>query len=261
MTATKLSLLLLGGSIGLGQVHAEEPGFRAAQFPVNTPVPPAPEYRGRPTPPAPEPGTRHTRPDLGSSRLPGSITTRQSQDDKPALPDQEIDKTIRRLEEEFRRLPTKKEVFRLEPDALMEDRILKELNKADREENRFPPAPKLVPDDTVYEPKTLSYPSLRAEIEPGYVIHRRLYFQELNSERHGWDLGILQPAASSLVFYKDILFWPAKVASNHKERYDVSAGYCPPGTPVPLYIYPEEIDLFGFTVAAGMYTGLAFFLP
>jgi hypothetical protein len=126
-----------------------------------------------------------------------------------------------------------------------------------------PPDRPIVPAGTPYVSKALreGYPSMQSLLEPDYVVHRRLYFEEKNSERYGWDIGIAQPIVSSLYFYKDVLFWPAKLASNPFERYDTSAGKCLPGSPVPYYVYPPEVDLFGATVGAATIVGAAALLP
>lgn len=105
------------------------------------------------------------------------------------------------------------------------------------------------------------YAPAQAVIEPRYVVHRRLYFEEKNAERYGWDLGLAQPVVSTGIFFKDVLFWPAHLTSNFYERYDVSAGKCPPGSPVAYYLYPPNIDLKGGLVQTGVVIGTAFLLP
>jgi len=59
----------------------------------------------------------------------------------------------------------------------------------------------------------------------------------------------------------ETLLFPAKLMSHPHERYDTSLGKCLPGSPAPFYLYPPEIDLWGATFAAGVYTGTAFFFP
>ena len=105
------------------------------------------------------------------------------------------------------------------------------------------------------------YAPARAVLEPRYVVHRRLLFEEKNSERYGWDLGLAQPVVSAGYFFSDVLFWPAHLTSNFYERYDVSAGKCPPGSPVAYYLYPPNIDLKGGLVETGLVIGTAFLLP
>lgn len=127
---------------------------------------------------------------------------------------------------------------------------------------KFPETPQPGKPGDAYVTKAVreNYPPGRALLEPAYVVHRKLYFEEKNAERFGWDAGIVQPVISSAYFYKDILLWPSKLASYPCERYDTSAGKCLPGYPVPYYIYPEEISLFGATVGAAAIVGTAGFV-
>lgn len=127
---------------------------------------------------------------------------------------------------------------------------------------KFPDTPPVGKPGDAYVTKVIreAYPAGRLGIEPVYVVHRKLYFEELNAERYGWDTGFAQPIVSTLAFYKDVLLWPAKLASYPCERYDVSAGKCLPGNPVPYYLYPQEISLFGATVGAGAIIGTAGFV-
>ena len=50
-------------------------------------------------------------------------------------------------------------------------------------------------------------------IEPAYVVYRRLYFEEKNAERYGWELGMFQPAVSTLYFFKDVALLPHNIAT------------------------------------------------
>jgi hypothetical protein len=160
--------------------------------------------------------------------------------------------------------------FRFENDKELDRRIIAELIEfAKRTEGfKYQPSSFEMPEPSAvgqssgpYVPKTASYSPLVSLVEPGYVVHRRLYFEEKNAERNGWDLGFIQPVASTLVFYKDALLYPMHVASNLGERYDTSAGKCPPGNAVPLYLYPEEITLFGATVGAVTYVAAGYIFP
>lgn len=171
----------------------------------------------------------------------------------------------------------RQEVSRLESDEQLLRRITEELKAEERERRKdepdwrqppaeyfqVPPVEQLVPAGTPHVTKPIreGYPAMRSLTEPDYVVHRRLYFEEKNSERYGWDLGIVQPVVSTLYFYKDTLLWPAKIASNPHERYDTSAGKCLPGSPVPYYLYPPEVDLWGVAAQAAIVTGVAVILP
>jgi hypothetical protein len=155
-------------------------------------------------------------------------------------------------------------VFRMESDTQLLDRVVKELRAEGLEYVTFkglPTLEPLAPPGTPYRPKTMSYPPVKQLIEPNFLIHRRLYFEEKNAERYGWDLGIVQPVVSTLYFYKDTLLWPAKLASHPFERYDSSAGKCLPGSAVPYYLYPPDVSLFGAGVGGAVITGAAILIP
>jgi hypothetical protein len=98
-------------------------------------------------------------------------------------------------------------------------------------------------------------------LEPGYVVHRRLMFEEKNAERYGWDFGMAQPFVSAAYFYKDLLIYPMKLASNIHERYDTSAGKALPGSPVPYLLYPPELTFGGMAIGSMAIVGTVFLLP
>ena len=191
-------------------------------------------------------------------------------DDDPL--DAEIPLSITRKE-----LPaTRAEIFNMEEDAELIRRIRKELAREEYERGTerekkdtspnlkpdqfVPPEIAMAGDNLTYVPKTVNYPPQTQFIYPSYIVHRPLYFEEKNSERYGWELGIAQPAISALYFYKDVLFWPAHLASNVRERYDTNRGKCLPGSPVPYYLYPPEISLLGLGAEASAVIATAAFI-
>ncbi len=126
--------------------------------------------------------------------------------------------------------------------------------------------PKDVPVLEVGQPQPLAavkfgYEPKRALLEPGFVVHRRLHFEEKNAERYGWDFGPVQPILSSAYFAKDVLLWPGHLMSNFRERYDTNAGKCLPGTPVAYYLYPPEITLHGGLWETAAVIGTVLLLP
>jgi len=104
-------------------------------------------------------------------------------------------------------------------------------------------------------------PPMRALLEPGYVVHRKLYFEDKNAERYGWNLGAAQPFVSAGYFFKDVLLWPSNLGSNLREKYSTNAGKYLPGSPVPYYLYPPEITLVGGSLGAAAIIGTIFLLP
>jgi hypothetical protein len=166
-------------------------------------------------------------------------------------------------------LPGRERVFVIQDDAELEQAIMNRLRqdakeaglKLDEKMLKFPPLPD-VAGGLTYKPKTGTYPPMQVTYVPTYIIHRRLHFEELNSERYGWDLGIIQPFVSTLYFYKDVLLWPNSLASGCAYGFwDTNAGKCLPGSPTPYFLYPPGLTITGTAVEGVIITGAAFALP
>src|SRR5207253_9042191 len=98
-------------------------------------------------------------------------------------------------------------------------------------------------------------------VEPHYVCYGRLFFEEKNTERYGWELGPLTPIWLTGKFFVDVGAWPYKVFSFPRLRYDSSAGQCLPGDWVPLMAYPHPLSVTGALAEAGTIVALAFIFP
>ena len=122
---------------------------------------------------------------------------------------------------------------------------------------QFPEKPKLT--DQAYEARRFA--PLVELAEPDYVVYRRLYFEEKNSERYGWELGPIQPVVSTLYFFKDSLLLPHNFASYPCRRFDTSAGQCRPGDPVPYTVYPPEFTGTGLLAEVGAVALLFWAIP
>lgn len=225
---------------------------KGAPVPIITVAQPQPKpAEKQPTPPADTPGTKPLATEAKPQDPKGMLAPQGKgpSGPAPALPTAPG------------ALPNKYEVFRLDSDTELNRRILKDLGRKPEEAVRVPPA-KLTKDDVVYQPKTLSYPPSQVLLEPNYIVHRRLYFEEPNSERYGWDAGVAQPLFSTLYFYRDTLLWPHNLAAGGcKERYDTSRGKCLPGDPVPYYLYPPGFTIGGSVAEAVVITGIGFIFP
>jgi hypothetical protein len=101
-----------------------------------------------------------------------------------------------------------------------------------------------------------SWPERTMTAEPYYVNYERLFFEELNAERYGWDLGFFGAAVSSGYFFKDVALFPYHVFTDPCRRFDSSAGYCLPGDPVPYRLYPEGLSATGAIAEAGTIVAL-----
>lgn len=127
---------------------------------------------------------------------------------------------------------------------------------------QFPPLPVVSPPGVQYQAKTSTYPPRQAILEPGYVVHRKLHFEERNAERMGWDLGPMQTLISAGYFWRDVLLLPQSVVSGWcRGAWDTNAGKCLPGSPAPYYIYPLGLTVSGtaFETLSAIGIGFAFF--
>jgi hypothetical protein len=89
-----------------------------------------------------------------------------------------------------------------------------------------------------------------------------MHFEELNSERYGWDLGFIQPLVSTAYFYRDVLRWPMSLASGCAYGFwDTSMGKCLPGSPTPYFLYPPGLTITGGAFQGVIITGAAFVFP
>ncbi|MBX9585025.1 MAG: hypothetical protein K2X87_32365, partial [Gemmataceae bacterium] len=194
---------------------------------------------------------------------PGAVPEKSAD---PKAPADDAAPAVQPIDPKLLRLPPRGVIFTMYDDATLRRLIVgvvaRELGKAPTEMTPFPPydpGDPLVPPGTKYVAKTGSYPPMTEYAEPGFVAHRRLHFEEKNSERYGWDLGIVQPFVSAAAFYKDCLLWPNSLASGLEVGFwDTSAGKCLPGTPVPYYLYPPGLTLTGVGTTLGVYTAGSF---
>lgn len=92
-------------------------------------------------------------------------------------------------------------------------------------------------------------------IEPSFVMHRRLLFEQPNFDRHGWELGNLQPGVSTLRFVYDVVALPYHTWTRPLEKWDSSAGKCLPGDATPLFLYREQLSFTGLVAQAGVVAG------
>ena len=154
-------------------------------------------------------------------------------------------------------LPKREDVFRFDSNIELSSRIKRELQTQYSIPVDLPTVPAIATGPLSARVNS----PMQVLIEPSYVMHRRLFFEQKNTERAGWDFGPAQPILSSLHFYKDIVLLPSKMASNLLEPYETSAGKCLPGSPTPLLWYPPEITAFGGTVGAAAIVGPVALFP
>jgi hypothetical protein len=138
---------------------------------------------------------------------------------------------------------------RLESEASLNERIRQRARDQDAKDRTIFPVEPVVSKDS-YKPRTFVAHALL--VEPNYVPHGHLWFEQKNFERAGWDLGILSPIASAGKFYCDFVMLPYQLVNQMGRGIETSAGKCLPGDPTPLLLYPPEVSMtasFGETAA------------
>jgi hypothetical protein len=258
----------LGAGTGVAQLN--EP----ARLPVNTapapdvaPVPvrllpqPVPSYRTEAPymqPPAINiPPATPTNYNTTQPIIPGDMTSTSQK--KEEIKPKDVDpKEIQ--------LPPREKIFMVYNDADLERAIMESIGRdwpnVDVKNLKFPPLPVISPPGVSYQPKTATYPPMQMTMESGYVVHRRLHFEERNAERQGWDLGPLSTLVSAGHFYRRVLLWPQSLASGCVYGFwDTNMGKCSPGSPSPYYLYPPGLTLTGSVAEAGIITGASFIFP
>jgi len=131
-------------------------------------------------------------------------------------------------------VPGPEVLFRLESEEEMRRRIRQE-RKGQRVQ---------FPDSRILLSKTpfagRDWDVMEEVVEPYYSVYRRLYFEQINAERYGWDYGFFAPLIAVGTFYFDFASLPFQFFCEPCRRYEYNSGLCLPGDPVPLYLYPPH---------------------
>jgi hypothetical protein len=154
--------------------------------------------------------------------------------------------------------PGPQQLFKLESENSLQERV--------RQEGRQRPIPESTPFPQepivgVGPHQGRDFKPMQLVVEPNYLCYYRLYFERLNSERYGWDLGFIQPVVSAGQFYWDLASMPYHVWTDPCRTYDSNAGYCLPGDPVPYLLYPPQLSLTGALAQGATVVGLLAVFP
>jgi hypothetical protein len=159
----------------------------------------------------------------------------------------------RQIPEPKELLPQPQRVFRLESEAQLIERMIEGSKTGEnplRIKYQFMPPdyPTVPPEEYVIR----GWKPLQETVEPPYLSYNRLYFEQINAERYGWDLGVIHPLLSAGIFYFDVATLPFHLGSQPCRCYESDAGYCLPGDPVPLLLYPLENSWSGTLTEAAV---------
>jgi hypothetical protein len=170
----------------------------------------------------------------------------------PAAPGEDTDYQIQLTP------PGSQRLFRMESENRLHERMRQEaLQRPQPERIEFPK----------YEPLSKeafagrAWPQQYEVVEPAYVCYRRLYFEDLNSERYGWDLGFIQPFVSAGKFFTDVAFLPYHLGTDWKRHHECNSGYCLPGDPVPYRLYPPGVSTAGTAAQVGTVLAILAIFP
>jgi hypothetical protein len=143
--------------------------------------------------------------------------------------------------------PTPEELFRLESvTSYLQRQQLKKRIQLNNPEYGMPAE---TPITGTHQPR--SFAPTEAIAFPSYVVYHPLYFQQINAERYGWELGVFQPVVSTAQFYADVLLLPYKTAANPPWTCDANVGYNLPGNPEPLRFLTVPFSWRGVAAQTG----------
>ncbi|MFO0841262.1 MAG: hypothetical protein U0797_02540 [Gemmataceae bacterium] len=155
--------------------------------------------------------------------------------------------------------PGLERISRLDSDARLQERIRQETKYQDPTEVVLFPEEPILSRDT-YRGRGALWDRRTMFVEPNYCCFGRLYFQDLNAERYGWDLGPIHPLVCTAKYLYDLALLPAHFAVDPCGN-DCNAGYCLPGDPTPLLLYPPELTVRGSVVEAAVILALVAIFP
>lgn len=154
-------------------------------------------------------------------------------------------------------LPGPQRLFMRDSEADFFDRLSRAMKKNDGTRAIFPDDP--VVSKETYRPR--NFPHMVQLVEPSFVCHGRLYFEQPNFERAGYNFGVLQPAICLGVFYYDMALLPYHMWTDLHNREECNVGKCLPGDQSPLLFPRERFSVTGLVGAAGTGIGLGFLFP
>jgi hypothetical protein len=155
--------------------------------------------------------------------------------------------------------PGPQRLFRIESEGSLQERIRQEGRERPVPERIQFPEEEPVTKNLTFAPR--KFAPNQMIVEPAYVCYGRLYFEDKNSERYGWNLGFIQPFWSSAIFFFDTATLPYQMWTNPCRWYECSAGYCLPGDPVPYAIYPKGLSTTGMAAEIATTLALLAFFP
>ena len=155
-------------------------------------------------------------------------------------------------------LPGPQRLFKRESERQFFERIAQDMKKQIGAGKAIFPEEPIISKEP-FRPR--EFPHLVKQVEPSYLCHGRLYFEQPNFERTGYDFRILQPAICLGVFYYDLALLPYHAWTDLQDRTECSVGKCLPGDPAPLLLPRERFSVTGLVGFTGTAVGLGLLFP
>ncbi len=111
-----------------------------------------------------------------------------------------------------------------------------------------------------YEPR--AWANSQITWKASNLVHKPLYFEEVNLERYGHTAGpILQPVVSSAHFFANFAVLPYKMGVHSPHECQYALGYYRPGNCAPWITPPVPLSLRGALYQAAAMTGTGLLVP
>ena len=198
------------------------------------------------------------------------LPTSYQQPDKNGLPDRRMGSNDESADLVVRtELPGPQRLFTRESEAQFYERVRQEVKKQVGANPPIFPEQMAITKERYSQPAyprvdpllKLPFPQMVEMVEPSYVCHRRLLFEQPNFERVGHNFGMAQPIVQLGVFYYDVAMLPYHYCSDLRNRGECNVGKCLPGDPAPLTVPIERFSVTGIIGQAGAVIGGFYLFP
>jgi hypothetical protein len=93
------------------------------------------------------------------------------------------------------------------------------------------------------------------------VCHRPLYFEDINLERHGYKVPLIQPAISAAHFFGRVPLLPYMMVTEGHRNCQYTLGHYRPGDYAPYSLYVPRLRLDASAAEVALAAGLIFAFP
>ncbi|MCA9118981.1 MAG: hypothetical protein H6822_16840 [Planctomycetaceae bacterium] len=93
------------------------------------------------------------------------------------------------------------------------------------------------------------------------ICHRPLYFEEINLERHGYKVPLVQPAISAAHFFGRVPLLPYMMVSEGPRKCQYTLGHYRPGDYAPYSLYVPRLRLDASAAELAVIAGVIFAFP